>query len=53
MSKVNDTSGAQVGAVSAMVSASLRPMNKPASNGTQAEARRPIITVANTTPTQA
>ena len=37
---VKDTSGAQVGAVRAIVSDSLNPMNRPASNGTQADAKR-------------
>ena len=53
MSKVKETRGAQVGAVKAIVKDSLKPMNKPASKGTQADPNRPIITVANTTPTQA
>src|SRR5436190_12223231 len=53
MSSVNDTSGAQVGAVTAMVSASLTPMRTPASSGPIALPRPPIITPANTTPLQA
>ena len=50
---VKDTKGAQVGAVMAMVKDSLIPTTRPAKSGAQAEAKRPIMTTANTTPIQA
>src|SRR5438094_1831797 len=53
MSSVNETSGAQVGAVTAMVSASLTPIRSPASSGPSALPRPPIMTPAKTTPIHA
>ena len=49
----NETSGAQAGAVSAMVRPSLTPITMPATSGPSGLPRPPIITTANTTPTQA
>ncbi len=50
---MNDTSGAQDGAVTVIVIASLTPMTMPAISGASARARPPSITAAKTTPTQA
>ena len=49
----NDTSGAHVGAVTAIVSASLTPMRIPAASGPMALPSPPIMTAANTTPIHA
>src|SRR6185369_16471185 len=53
ISSENETRGAQVGAVSAIVRASLTPMATPATSGPSARPRPPIITAANTTPIHA
>jgi hypothetical protein len=53
INSVKDTKGAQVGAVMAMVKDSLIPTTRPAKSGAHAEAKRPIMTTANTTPIQA
>jgi hypothetical protein len=50
---VNDTKGAQVGAIKAMVIDSLIPITSPAISGAQADANLPIITTAKITPIQA
>ena len=52
-SSENDTSGAQDGAVIAIVSASATPMTMPATSGPSALPSPPIITAAKTTPIQA
>src|SRR5437868_6945599 len=53
MRSENETSGAQEGAVSAIVIASLTPMTMPAMSGPSALPRPPSITTAKTTPAQA
>ena len=53
MRSENETSGAHVGAVTAIVTASLTPMRNPARSGPIALPRPPIITAANTTPIHA
>ena len=53
INSVNDTKGAQVGAIKAMVIDSLTPMTSPAIKGAQAEANLPIMTTAKITPIQA
>ena len=50
---VKETSGAQVGAIKAMVIDSLTPITSPAIKGAQAEASLPIMTTAKITPIQA
>ena len=50
---MNATKGAQVGAIKAWVMDSLMPIAKPPSKGVTAEPKRPIMTTAKTTPTQA
>ena len=50
---MNETIGAHDGAVIAIVSASLTPMTMPATSGPTGLPSPPIITAANTTPTQA
>ena len=53
MSKEKETSGAKDGEATAIVSASLMPITKPAIKGPSGRPSPPSITQANTTPTQA
>ena len=53
INSVNDTSGAQDGAVTAIVTASLTPITTPAISGASARPRPPSMTAAKTTPIQA
>ena len=53
ISKVNDTSGAQVGAMTAMVRDSLTPITSPAARTPSGLPSPPRITTAKTTPIHA